>query len=67
MAILGTQVTSTLSTKGETQNNLDKLQNSKLHNEYSINGIPKDKEKPSPSGLDLEGITPAKYVDNKPQ
>ena len=67
MAILGTQVTSTLSTKGETQNNLDKLQNSKLHNEYSINGIPNVPEKPSPSGLDLEGITPTKYVDNKPQ
>ena len=38
MAILGTQVTSTWGTTGETQNNLDKLIDSKLHDEYSING-----------------------------
>jgi hypothetical protein len=53
MAILGTQVTSTLSTKGETQNNLDKLQNSKLHDEYSINGNP-NIDKTTPSVLDLD-------------
>ena len=54
MAILGTQVTSTLSTKGETQNNLDKLYNSKLHDEYSINGNPNiDKINHTPSVLDV--------------
>ena len=65
MAILGTQVTSTLSTKGETQNNLGKLANSKLHNEYSLNGNPNIDGKPTPSVLDDFPIT--KYVDNKPE
>ena len=65
MAILGTQVTSTLSTKGETQNNLDKLQNSKLHNEYSLNGNPNIDGKPTPSVLDDFPIN--KYVENKPE
>ena len=65
MAILGTQVTSTLSTKGETQNNLGKLANSKLHNEYSLNGNPNIDGKPTPSSLDDRPIT--KYVDNKPE
>ncbi len=64
MAILGTELTSTLSTKGETQNNLDKLANSKLHNEYSLNGNPNIDGKPTPSVLDDRPIT--KYVDNKP-
>ena len=65
MAILGTQITSTLSTKGETQNNLDKLQNSKLHNEYSLNGNPNIDGKPTPSVLDDFPIN--KYVENKPE
>jgi len=67
MAILGTQITSTLSTKGETQNNLDKLNNSQLHDEYSINGNPNIDNKPAPSLLDLDGKTPSKYVDNLPK
>jgi hypothetical protein len=67
MAILGTQITSTLGTKGETQNNLDKLANSQLHDEYSINGNPNIDNKPVPSLLDLDGITPSKYVDNLPK
>ena len=67
MAILGTELTSTLSTKGETQNNLDKLNNSQLHDEYSINGNPNIDNKPSPSLLDLDGKTPSKYVDNLPK
>ena len=67
MAILGTQITSTLSTKGETQNNLDKLNNSQLHDEYSINSNPNIDNKPVPSVLDLDGITPEKYVDNLPK
>ena len=67
MAILGTEVTSTLGTKGETQNNLDKLIDSKLHDEYSINGNPNIDNRPAPSLLDLDGKTPEKYVDNKPK
>ena len=67
MAILGTELTSTLSTKGETQNNLDKLNNSQLHDEYSINSNPNIDNKPVPSVLDLDGITPEKYVDNLPK
>jgi len=64
MAILGTELTSTLSTKGETQNNLDKLHNSKLHNEYSLNGNPNIDGKPTPSVLDDYPIN--KYLENKP-
>lgn len=40
--------------------------NSKLHKNYSINGNPNVQGKPSPSNLDLDGITPAKYSDNLP-
>ena len=41
---------------------------SKLHNEYSINGNPNmfGTVKVSPSTLDLNGITPSKYSDNLP-
>jgi len=41
---------------------------SKLHNEYSINGNPlvKSTMTISPSNLDLDGITPPKYTDNLP-
>jgi len=36
---------------------------SKLHNEYSLNGNPNVVDKPSPSGLDLNGKTPKKYAN----
>jgi hypothetical protein len=39
---------------------------SKLHYEYSINGNPNIQKKPSPSQLDLDGLTPPKYTDNLP-
>ena len=41
---------------------------SRLHNEYSINGNPNmfGTVKVSPSTLDLNGITPPKYSDNLP-
>jgi len=55
MAILGTELTSTLSKGGETQNNLDTLRDSKLHDEYSINGNPNVENKPTPSLLDTDG------------
>lgn len=38
---------------------------SKLHDEYSINGSPLVKAKPSPSKLDPENIV--KYLDNLPR
>ena len=40
---------------------------SKLHDTYSINGIPSLSDKPQPSNLDLNGQTPSKYLDNLPQ
>jgi hypothetical protein len=39
---------------------------SKLHDEYSLNGNPNILSKPSPSQLDLNGLTPPKYTDNLP-
>jgi len=65
MSILGQEKNSNLSTKGLTQNNLNKLQGSKQHNEYSINGLPNIPNKPSPSELDPK--QPAKkYINNLP-
>jgi len=41
---------------------------SKLHDEYSINGVPNQPDKPTPSILDLNGVTPANnYRDNAPE
>jgi hypothetical protein len=39
---------------------------SKLHNTYSINGTPGVPGMPTPSELDINGETPAKYTDNLP-
>lgn len=39
---------------------------SPLHNSYSINGLPNMVDKPTPSLLDLNGVTPPKYLDNPP-
>jgi len=65
MPILGTELTSTLSTKGESPNNLDKLQTSTLHNEYSLNGKPHMNGLPLPSQLDDAPLLP--YTQNKPE
>ena len=46
---------------------IDATQSSRLHNQYSINGDPHLQKKPSPSQLDLDGKTPAKYTDNLPK
>tara|TARA_Y100000593_G_scaffold87245_1_gene167394 strand:- start:312 stop:545 length:234 start_codon:yes stop_codon:yes gene_type:complete len=41
---------------------------STLHNEYSVNGTPNQPNKPTPSILDLNGVTPANnYRDNAPE
>ena len=46
----------------------DANESSTLHNEYSINGKPKQTGAlPKPSTLDLEGKVPAKYTDNLPK
>ena len=37
---------------------------SKLHNEYSINGNPNVPQKPTPSVLDLDGQTPSNQYRN---
>jgi hypothetical protein len=44
----------------------DIAKQSTLHNQYSINGKPNVPNKPTPSILDLNGVTPAKYLDNIP-
>lgn len=44
------------------------LRQSRLHNEYSINGRPPQKSKPLPSTLDLNGMVPKyNYKDNTPE
>lgn len=54
--------------KGKTPNIIDQsLPNSRLHNTYSINGNPVYPNKPSPSGLDLNGVTPPQYIQNLPE
>ncbi len=52
---------------GETPpvSNID-VSDSKLHDEYSINGTPGLPGFPTPSELDLNGVTPPKYTDNLP-
>jgi len=41
---------------------------SKLHDQYSINGVPAQSGKPSPSTLDLNGQVPSNnYRDNTPE
>ena len=41
---------------------------SKLHDQYSINGNPNQANKPQPSTLDLDGVVPSNnYRDNTPE
>ena len=39
---------------------------STVHYQYSINGNPNQAGYPQPSQLDLNGVTPPKYLDNPP-
>ena len=66
MAIKGQEQGSILSKGGRTENNIDALRGSQQHNEYSINGQPVIPNKPSPSGLDLDGKAPTQYISNLP-
>ena len=45
--------------------NID-VQGSTLHYQYSINGAPNMTGFPTPSLLDLDGVTPPRYLDNPP-
>jgi len=45
----------------------DTADQSKLHNEFSLNGKPNILGKPQPSTLDLNGRKPATYKDNAPE
>jgi hypothetical protein len=45
----------------------DNTKLSPLHNRYSIDGEPKLTGYPKPSSLDLNGLTPKKYLENPPQ
>jgi len=45
----------------------DKAKDSKLHNEFSINGKPKVLGTPQPSTLDLNGKKPTTYKDIAPE
>lgn len=69
MSILNklTQQGSTLSGLNGSTPSIPVFADSKLHNQYSINGNPKVNLKPSPSLLDLDGQTPNRYLDNLPQ
>jgi hypothetical protein len=75
MAILGTQTTSTLSTGGVTENNLDILQQSHLHDLASVTGQGLSKINPAiteaqpanPSRLSKGGVNTDKYRDNTPE
>lgn len=66
MAILGTELNSSLSKGGKTANTLSAQKESTLHNKASLTGQGLDASK-VPSQLDLDGVTPSKYLDNKPQ
>jgi hypothetical protein len=58
---------STLSSLNGATPSIPLFADSNLHNQYSINGNPSIVGKPSPSNLDLDGITPSKYSDNLPR
>ena len=68
-------ILTTLSSKGSVLSNLNGAQGpqpnfnqSKLHDEYSLNGNPFLKSEPKPTVLGLKGITPpSNYKDNAPE
>jgi hypothetical protein len=71
MPILGQEVNSALGNGGITEPTSTEQQLSKLHDKYSITGNPNLINKPSPSTLDLGGVTPnipgkIPYLDNLP-
>ena len=68
MSLLNKIGESDLGLKGKTPPKRDGAKStSTLHNQYSLNGNPNEKNKPAPSDLDLDGKTPPKYLDNPPK
>lgn len=69
MALLDLLAQGLLGLKGKTPPiNRGAKGDSTLHYEYSLNGKPKQTQNtPSPSGLDLDGKAPKKYLDNPPK
>ena len=73
MAILGTQTTSTLSTGGAAENNLDILRDSPLHDLASVDGQGLAKINPAITNQQpanptaLKSLTGDKYLDNLPR
>ena len=62
------QNTSTLAGPRSPKTPVSATAQSKLHDQYSLNGTPGVKGKPSPSILDLNGVTPKNnYKDNAPE
>ncbi len=62
------QNTSTLAGPKSPKTPVGATAQSKLHDQYSLNGTPGVKGKPSPSILDLNGVTPSNnYKDNAPE
>ena len=66
MGLLDSLPKSDLGLKGSTPNNIPSSKNtSTLHFQSSINDKPDIEQ--SPSNLDLDGVTPNKYLDNPPE
>lgn len=68
MGLLNLLPSSNLGLQGQTPPQIPSANtNSTMHYQYSINGVPvQPPPVPSPSALDLNGITPPKYSDNPP-
>ena len=68
MGLLDLLPSSNLGLQGQTPPQVPSANpNSTLHNEYSINGAPAQPQTiTAPSQLDLDGVTPPKYLDNPP-
>ena len=68
MGLLDLLPSSNLGLQGSTPGQIPSANpNSTLHNEYSINGAPVQQQTvPPPSELDLNGVTPPRYLDNPP-
>jgi hypothetical protein len=66
MAILGTELNSSLSKGGTNVNTLDAQRSSTLHNLESLTGQGLAADK-IPSQLDLDGVRPNQYIQNLPR
>ena len=68
MGLLDLLPSSNLGLQGTTPGQIPSANpNSTMHNQYSINGAPiQQPPVPAPSELDLDGVTPSKYLDNPP-